>query len=141
MELLHRVGNFVPRDALRDIVQAPMEFVAAIRKMLFLRPPHMPMLRLAPERRERPILVEQQHSGLARRFVGLCREPQIDPVPVREQHQIDIIAVRVGRDKAHALRPLRQSGRAELRRRPVENAFVLVKGSRGIGLEKALEEL
>ena len=29
----------------------------------------------------------------------------------------------------------------ELRRRPVENAFVLVKGSRGIGLEKALEEL
>ena len=37
--------------------------------------------------------------------------------------------------------PSREELIAELRRRPVENAFVLVKGSRGIGLEKALEEL
>lgn len=40
-----------------------------------------------------------------------------------------------------ALFPSREELIAELRRRPVENAFVLVKGSRGIGLEKALEEL
>ncbi len=39
-----------------------------------------------------------------------------------------------------ALFPSREELIAELRRRPVENAFVLVKGSRGIGLEKALEE-
>ncbi|MCD7794697.1 MAG: UDP-N-acetylmuramoyl-tripeptide--D-alanyl-D-alanine ligase, partial [Alistipes sp.] len=37
--------------------------------------------------------------------------------------------------------PSREELVAELRRRPVENAFVVVKGSRGIGLEKALEEL
>ena len=40
-----------------------------------------------------------------------------------------------------ALFPSREELIAELRRRPIENAFVLVKGSRGIGLEKALEEL
>ena len=40
-----------------------------------------------------------------------------------------------------ALFPSREELIAELRRRPVENAFELVKGSRGIGLEKALEEL
>ena len=40
-----------------------------------------------------------------------------------------------------ALFPSREELIAELRRRPVENAFVLVKGSRGIGLGKALEEL
>lgn len=39
------------------------------------------------------------------------------------------------------LYPSREELLAELRRRPVENAFVLVKGSRGIGLEKALDEL
>ena len=34
MKLLHRIGELVPRNALRDIVHAPIKFVTAVRKLL-----------------------------------------------------------------------------------------------------------
>ena len=108
IQLFHRIRKFIPCYAFRNIIQTPVKLAATIGKYFMIRPFHIPEILFFLNFRKVAVLVQKHDGRFSVIYIWIRGDLQINPVPIRKYHQIDVAAVMIRRDQLHALRFLHE---------------------------------